>query len=164
MTTTNPAFGRWAGDDDPENIYGSVEVADPRAEREFDEVLERVSREQERFHRGPVQTRQVVSPLKNEAYMQHGASIKTDPYARPFKRKEARKLLESAGIRCQSIIGTYLADHNAMFDPATGRGPAWGQCVMVKLSAEDGTAHNVHLFFVFDERKGWRLHKAALEK
>lgn len=148
MAIVNPAFGRWAGDDDPADIYGGTEAADPRAEMDFDEMLERVSREQGSPPRG-------------------GPEMPFDPYARPFKRKEARKLLESAGIRHEGIIGAYLAGRADMSDPETGQGPARGQCVVARIRAEDGLLCNVHLYFVFldsEEQKGWRLHKAALEK
>jgi len=160
----NPTFGRWPDAEVEGWAYSGYPggnvfdgVADPRAEEDFERVLEGK----------PAAAR----PETNRKVVLHacrataGAAGKSDVYERPFTSEEAASLLAAAGIEHEGVVQTYVADWAAMADPVTLRGPLKGQCVVASLRTEDGKAlRQAHLYFVYDrERRGWRLAKAAVE-
>lgn len=97
----------------------------------------------------------------------------TGIYSRPLTFREAEMLLKSAEIVFSIIKNTYIADYGYFLDRDTARPICHrAQCVVAELPAEmvcsDGravkTTANVHLLFVWEKERGWKLVKAMVEK
>jgi hypothetical protein len=152
MLHSNPTSDRWPCDCEPGDPGGAKEIAGQATEAAYEKIPERLSG-------GRGKRRAAVVLL--EEHLPFGSPPRparvTDPYARPFRRREAARLLTSAGISHEGVVAAYVA---------AGAGvPGRAQCVVARVRAVDGPGtRNVHFYFAWDrEKEGWRLCKAAVE-
>ncbi|WP_338835832.1 hypothetical protein [Neomoorella thermoacetica] len=166
----NPTFGKWLTDDCPEPSDPLVEAVDLDAQAEFDRAIHRLSASPRANPRPERREIGEASPGKKKVVIRVRTRgpvfVSGNPYyARPFTRSEAEFLLTAAGVRHEGVVRTYLAPWTAVCDPDTLHGPGGAQVVVTRMRADEGSVvRNVHLFFVYDERKkGWKLVKASVE-
>lgn len=169
----NPQFGVWAKDDE--------EVSDAQMGEPVDErVAQALALVEE------MKTKTALSLYEdedNDKWLRQHIAINNRPaplplpseniYSRPLTKREAEMLLKSAEIVFSIIKNTYIADYGYFLDRDTARPICHRtQCVVAELPAEmvcsDGravkTTANVHLLFVWEKERGWKLVKAMVEK
>lgn len=90
-----------------------------------------------------------------KAFAESPASFRAgDPYARPFTKKEARRVLTNLGIKEAEVLGTYLSGtpHQDYYEPQ-------GRCQVIMARIFD---REIHLYLRYchrGRREGWRISK-----